>query len=92
MRRAYEQNGIIGFAQSTDAPHTQLQISATGDDGNNDSIPSYAGSLYTLSMESDMARLAHTLVGERYSVVLLVLPMSWTRFLSRATWRSTRRT
>ena len=71
LRHAYEQSGIIGFAQASDAPKTQLQFSSVDDDRNDDTIPSFSGSLNALSMEAEMASLTRTLVTEHYAAVLL---------------------
>ena len=71
LRHAYEQSGIIGFTQASDAPKTQLQFSSADDDRNDDTIPNFSGSLNALSMEAEMASLTKTLVSEHYAAVLL---------------------
>ena len=71
LRRAYEQSGIVGFTQTSDAPKTQLELSSADDDRNDDTVPNFSGSMNALSMEAEMASLAKTLVTEHYAAVLL---------------------
>lgn len=72
MRRAYEQNGIVGFSDSAaGAPRNQLQLSTAQDDRGSDSVAMFAGPLDPVALEADLAGLTQELATENYSVVLL---------------------
>jgi hypothetical protein len=71
LRNAYEQNGIIGFVNTSTAPRTQLHFGPGDDPHDDDTVPEFSGQQYTLAMESEIAQIASTLNTEGIQAVLL---------------------
>ncbi len=71
LRKAYEKNGVLGFSEASNAPHTQLQLSTAEDEHEGDSVENFAGPLGVVALEQQMASLAHALAANHVSIVLL---------------------
>ncbi len=72
LRKAYEQNSIVGFGSTSNSPRTQLSLSEAEDThDDDDTVATFSGEQSTLAMETEMSLIATKLSSERYDVVLL---------------------
>lgn len=74
LRKAYEQNSILGFGSggaNSNNPRTELRLNFAEDARDDDTVPAFAGLQGAASMESRMAEIAAALEREKISVVLL---------------------
>lgn len=71
LRRAYQQNGIIGYADAANGPRSELQIPFASGEGDGDSVQTFAGTAEAVSLEADLTATTRALVAGDYSVALL---------------------
>jgi hypothetical protein len=72
LRKAYEENSIVGFGSAPNSPRTQLSLRDAEDThDDDDTVATFSGQQSTLAMETEMSLIATKLSTENYSVVLL---------------------
>jgi len=72
LRKAYEENSIVGFGSTSNSPRTQLSFSGAVDThDDDDTVATFSGEQSTLAMETEMSLIAAKLSSDRDDVVLL---------------------